>query len=156
MLHALQLSRPNRRLRALVAALLASMLVAGPIAAPALAQSSLIAPAQTKEEAAKAREEADKAAAKDSDTGISTEAWLAIGSIVLIGGATIYMLRDSRQAVGDDRRADPRRALTPSTTRGAPKTMFEGEARPGGQVGKTKKRTKSKRQKQARRANRPK
>lgn len=151
MLNALQLSRPTRRPTALLAALLASLLVAGPLAGPVMAQSTLIAPAQTKEEAKQAREAAD--AAKDDGGGISLEAILAISGALLIAGATAYMLRDSKQAVVDEqRRARP---ITPGTTRGAPKTMFEGEARPGGQVGKNKKRTKSKRQKQARRANRP-
>ncbi len=154
MLHALQLSPSTRRLTALVAALLCSLLVAGPFAGPAMGQT-LITPAQTKEEAAAQREAAAEEAAQEGGGGIGIEAWLAITCVVLIGGATAYMLRDSRHAVGDDRRAAPAKAIDPSATRGVPKTMFEGEARPGGQVGKNKKRTKSKRQKQARRANRP-
>lgn len=122
------------------------------MASTALAQGTLVAPPQTKEEAAEARE---AAAEDDEGLGISLEAALAVTGLLLLGGATWYMIRDSRHATGMD---DPRRQappVTPSSTRGAPKTMFEGEARPGGQVGKSKKREKAKRQKQARRANRP-
>lgn len=154
MLHALSAFRPARRLSAAVAALLCAALLAGPVT-PAFSQS-LVAPAQTKEEAEKAREEAADAA-NEGGGGISTEVWLAITAVVLLAGATIYMVRDSRAATGagDPRRPVARPAANPRETRGAPKNMFEGEAKPGGQVGKQAKRTKSKRQKQARKANRP-
>lgn len=150
MLNALQLSRPTRRPAALLALLLCSLFVGGPVAAPAMAQGSLIAPPQTKEEAEKAREAANDAV--DDGAGISVEAGLAIIGLLLLSGAVVYMVRDSRsEVIADERRAP---GVSRSTARGAPKTMFEGEAKPGGQVGKTKKRQKTKRQKQARRANR--
>lgn len=151
MLHAPAL-RPARRLTAALAALLCVFLTLGPVA-PAFSQ--LVAPAQTKEEAKKAEEDAEKAA-NDDGGGISVEAGLAITAILLIGGATVYMLRDSKAAAGgDERRAPVRPAANPRETRGAPKNMFEGEAKPGGQVGKQNKRSKGKRQRQARKANRP-
>lgn len=152
MLHALPALRPTRRLTAPVAALLCALFLLGPVA-PAFSQS-LVAPAQTKEEAKEAREKAEEAA-NDSGGGISVEAGLAITAILLIGGATIYMVRDSKAAAGgDERRAPVRAAANPRASRGAPKNMFEGEAKPGGQVGKQSKRTKGKRQRQARKANR--
>lgn len=125
----------------------------GPVA-PAFSQT-LVAPPQTKEEAEKAREEA-ASASDDDGSGISVEVGLAITAIVLIGGATLFMLRDSKAAVGGDPRQAPvRQPVNPRKVRGAPQAMFEGEAKPGGQVGKQHKRTKGKRQRQARKANRP-
>lgn len=153
-LNAAQLSRPLRRPAALLALLLCSLFAAGPLATPALAQNSLVAPAQTKEEAEKERE-AQEAADGDEGGGISIELGLGITGLILLGGAVAYMLRDARESVGGDERRAPEQAFKPSTVRGAPKTMFEGEARPGGQTGKAKKREKAKRQKHARRANRP-
>lgn len=155
-LHALPAVRPARRLTASLAALLVALLLIGPVAPSAFSQT-LIAPPQTKEEAAEQREAAAEAAAEQSGgSGIGIEVWLALAGVVLIAGATVYMLRDSRAATGGDPRQAPvREAVNPRTTRGAPKNMFEGESKPGGQVGKQAKRTKSKRQKQARKANRP-
>lgn len=151
--HARPALRPARRVTAAFAALLCVLLTLGPVA-PAFSQT-LVAPPQTKEEAEKAREDAENAA-NDDGGGISVEAGLAITAVLLIGGATVYMLRDSRAAAGgDERRAPVRPAANPRETRGAPKSMFEGEAKPGGQVGKQHKRSKGKRQRQARKANRP-
>ncbi len=150
-LNALRLSLPTRRPAALLVLLLCTCFAGGPLAAPVLAQGSLVAPAQTKEEAKQAREAAEKA--KDDGGGISVEAALALTGLLLLAGAVIYMVRDSNASVIADERRPP--GVSRSTARGAPKNMFEGEAKPGGQAGKTKKRAKGKRQKQARRANRP-
>lgn len=152
MLNALRLSLPTRRPAALLALLLCTGVAGGPLAAPVLAQGSLVAPPQTKEEAKEAREAAEKAN-KDEGAGISVEAALALTGLLLLGGAIVYMVRDSSASVIADERLPP--GVSRSTARGAPKNMFEGESKPGGQVGKTKKRAKAKRQKQARRANRP-
>lgn len=142
-----------------MALLLLALLCGGALAgfAPVPASAQLTQSPITKQELEEAEKARDEAAADNSGGSVPLEVWLAVIGLLAIGGATFYMVRDSRSMVSD---SDPRRTarpepITPSKVRGAPKTMFEGEAAPGGRVGKNKKREKAKRQKQARRANRP-
>lgn len=141
----------------LLALLLASFSLAG-LPAAATAQSILQEP-QTKEEAKKAAEAADDAAASSDSTASSDSGILypLIGvGFLLFAGATWWMLRDAGDAVGDSRRGAPGRPLRDDAVgRGAPKNMFTGEGEPGGKVGKRKKRDQGKRQRNARKANRP-
>lgn len=126
---------------------------------PASAPAQQIVPQpQTKEQAEEAREAAE--AARDSSssaaTGNSMEIGLVIVAVLLLAGAAWWIIRDSGDAVGDERRAAPGRPLDRDAVgRGAPKNMFAGEGEPGGKTGKAKKRQQGKRQRQARKANRP-
>lgn len=135
------------------------MLAVGSVAlvtAPMPASAQLIdTNPQTKEEARAARDAADEA---DGGGSVSIGVWLGIAAFIAIGGAAFFIFRDARTAAGpeDPRRAPARRPVDPAATRAVPKTMFEGEGSSSNPVGKNKKRQKSKRQKAARRANRPK
>ncbi len=137
--------------RVLAAAVLLVALVAT-VPAPAGAQSGpLSVPAQTKEEAQAAR----APSSLDEGSGISLQTGLLIGAVLVLGGAAVFILRDASGSVGAGSRAAPDRPVGPDAVgRGAPKTMFGGEAAPGGRTGKNKKREKTRRQKQARRRNR--
>lgn len=139
-----------------LALLLASVSFAA-VPASAVAQQIVPQP-QTKEQAEQAQEAAE--AARDSSssaaTGNSLEVGLVIIAVLLLAGAAWWIIRDSGDAVGDERRAAPNRPLdTDAVGRGAPRTMFAGEGEPGGKTGKRKKREQGRRQRQARKANRP-
>jgi hypothetical protein len=147
-----------RALASLLALLLACLTVG---LAPALAGAQSIVPdAQTKQEQ-KAAEEAEGAAATtgtvndtSGDSGLEY-GLLGIG-VLLLAGAAFWILRDSSDAIGDRQRAAPNRPLdTDAVGRGAPRAMFTGEGEPGGKTGKRNKRKVGKRQRQARKANRP-
>jgi hypothetical protein len=154
---ALSALRPSRRLLALLLALFAiGAVIPAATPVPASAQSqTLIQPPQTKEEAAKAEKAADAAA--DDGGGVSLVVWMIIAATIVIGGAAYFIFRDAGTVANvDERRAGPKRPpVEPTKVRGAPQTMFAGDAAPGGKVGRNKKREKSKRQKAARRNNRP-
>lgn len=118
----------------------------------------MVAPPQTKEQA-KAEAEAKAKPAKttaNKDDG-SILLWLVIGGVVVLVGATVVVLRDAKGAVGGDgSRVAPGRPLDKdSVGRGVPKQMFEGNSEIGGKQGRSKKRQQGKRQKAARRRNRP-
>ncbi len=126
---------------------------------PAGAAAQQIVPQpQTKEQAEQAQQAAEEARDSSSSaaTGNSMEVGLVILAVVLLGAAAWWIVRDSGDAVGDERRAAPGRPLnTDAVGRGAPKNMFTGEGEPGGKTDKAKKRQQGKRQRQARKANRP-
>jgi hypothetical protein len=146
-------SRPFVRLFALLLACTAF----GAVPAAAVAQSLVQTP-QTKEEAEKAAEAAAaEASSSDSGTSDSTILYALIGTgVVLIAGASWWMVRDASDTVGEERRAAPGRPLPGDAVgRGAPKNIFAGDGEPGGKVGKQKRRVQGKRQRQARKANRP-
>jgi hypothetical protein len=148
-----------RRAPALVrvfALLLAAFTLAA-VPASAVAQAIVPQP-QTKEEAQQAQEAAEKARDSSSSaaSGNSLEIGLVVVAIVLLAGASWWIIHDSGDAVGEERRAAPGRPLDKDAVgRGAPRTMFTGEGEPGGRTGKRKKREQGRRQKQARKANRP-
>ncbi len=152
--HALPALRSSRHLLALLFAVLAFGAV-GLTATPVPASAQLIDNTpQTKEEARAAREAADS---KDDGGSVPIGVWLALGAFAAIGAATFFIFRDAGHAVGSDvQRGGPvRPPVDPKDSRGVPKQMFEGEGSSSNPHGKVKKREKGKRQKQARRANRP-
>ncbi|MDQ8047186.1 MAG: hypothetical protein AAGC46_16795 [Solirubrobacteraceae bacterium] len=147
--------RSSRRLLALLAAVvLCTGVVFASAPVPAGAQS-LIEPAQTKQQAAAAEKAADEASGKNDGGSLPLVVWLGGAAIVVIGIAAYFIGRDARVTAGP---SDPRRAakrpIDNTSVRGAPKTMFSGEAAPGGQTKRSKNRAKAKRAKASRRANR--
>lgn len=144
-----------RLLVALVLAVLAFGAV-GLATAPAPASAQLIDNTpQTKSEARAARDAAESA---DSGGDVPLYVWLGLASLIVIGGAAFLIFRDAGTVADlDERRAGPaRRPVEPGSGRAVPKAMFEGEGSSANRIGKNKKREVGKRQKQARRANRPK
>jgi hypothetical protein len=125
-------------------------------AAPSIAGAQVLMPEpQTKQEAKQAAQ-----AASESSSSTGSDRSLEIGLVVLafsmIGGAAWWIMRDAGDAVGDERRAAPGRPLgSDAVGRGAPRTMFTGDSETGGKAGKQKKRAQGRRQRQARKANRP-
>jgi hypothetical protein len=158
MFHALSAPTPPRRLVGLLAILLCGVLLSGPVASVAIAQSSggsLITPPQTKEQAQEAASAASEAAdADDGGFSISIELAFILGAVVVMGAVAFFISRDARSATTDYESAQRKNPVDSSSVRGAPQTMFAGEAAPGGKTGRSKKRAKSKRQKVARRNNR--
>ncbi len=143
-LHLSSLLRPLALLIAVMAA----------IAPTAAAQAvDLSQPPVTKEDLKKAKEAADDSAS-DSGDGDVVLGLVIVGGIMLAGAAG-WILIDARDRTGG--RGDRVRPLTTGDVgKGAPKTMFTGAAAPGGKVGKRGKRVQGKRQRNARKANRPK
>lgn len=141
--------------RRLLAVLLASLLL---FAMPAAATAqTLMQDPQTKEQAQQAAKAADSTTTSSSDSSDKSVqiGLLVLGGVVLVAAAW-FILRDSSDSVRDRSRPAPGRPVDAGAVgRGAPKTMFTGEAEPGGKVGKRKKRTQGKRQRNARKANRP-
>lgn len=136
-------------LRTLVLVVAASVAVAP----AALAQGvDLNQPPVTKEDLEKAKD----AAQSDSEDG---DGDVVLGLVIIGGlmlaGAAAWILIDARDRTGS--RPDRSRPLTTGDVgKGAPKTMFTGAAAPGGKVGKRSKRVQGRRQRNARKANRPK
>lgn len=123
----------------------------------AVAQAIVPEP-QTKEQAKQAQEAAEEArdSSSSASSGSSLEIGLVIVAVVLLAGASWWIIHDSGDAVGEERRAAPGRPLDKEAVgRGAPRAMFTGEGEPGGKAGKRKKREQGRRQRQARKANRP-
>lgn len=136
---------------------MAAVLLVGSLGAPAgaLAQSDpLSAPAITKEQAREARQASNSSG--DDGFRISLELGLLISGFVVMGGAALYIVRDSRGSVGAGTRPAPGRPVGPDAVgRGAPKNMFGSDTAAGaGKHGRRKKRDRTKRQKAARRRNR--
>ena len=138
----------------LVAVLLASVMLA--LTPSMAAEQDLMQQPQTKEQAAEAQKQAEQSDSSSSSGGNGT-----IIGLLVIGGAIIvlaawFIMRDSSDSITERERSAPRRPVERDTVgRGAPKAMFTGEGEPGGKVGKQKKRQQTRRQKQARKANRP-
>ena len=139
---------PFRRLALLVALLASCAVLAGSVGS-ASAQGLLQQPPVTKQQLEEAEREA--AERKSSDDGGSITLWLIVIGVIGIAGATAYILRDARDAAGGNERSGPK-PLASSGVRGAPKSMFTGDAAPGGKTGKRTKRQQGKRQRQARKA----
>lgn len=127
-------------------------LTAGALAPPAMAQGvDLNQPPVTKEDLA--RSDDNSASATDDGSGDVVLGLVIVGGL-LLASASAYIVYDARDRTGG--RADRVRPLSSSDVgKGAPKTMFTGEGAAGGQTGKRRKRVQGKRQRNARKANRP-
>jgi hypothetical protein len=140
----------------LLALLLATFAV-GSAPAGALAQSIMQEPL-TKEQAAQAEQQAaEDANPSDSSSSDNSVKYglLAVGVAMLVG-ASWWIVHDSGDAVTEHDRRTARQPIdTDAVGRGAPKAMFTGEGEPGGKSDKRKRRDQGKRQRQARKANRP-
>lgn len=139
--------------RALLALLLTLAVAAASLAAsvPAGAQS-LLQPPVTKEQAEEAAKEAEESSATTSGSDDGSLTWMLIGlGLLVVGGATAYIMRDAGSTVGPERER-ARKPIDSGSVRGAPKALFTDDAAPGGKVGKRTKRERGKRQRQARKA----
>lgn len=141
--------RPLHHVRLLVA-LLAACAIFAASASTATAQGLLQQQPVTKQQLEEAKREAEKKNSSSGDGG-SITIWLIVIGVIGIAGATAYILRDASDAAGGDERIGPK-SLASGRVRGAPKTMFTGDAAAGGKVGKRSKRQQGKRQRQARKA----